>query len=125
MRPVVVPGATIGRIEIRPAPAARLGGDAVTHQTVEKVQLGTWVKVSGFVPGVDTVLRFVPDREVDYRQFKVPTRGPLAEALLGAKVGDKPVLTLRGRKIPLTVLEVGSDAADDRPPPPHGALPRR
>lgn len=77
--------------------------------TAAKVDIGTWVRVRGFVPGTDTVFHFVPDNEVNYRRHKVPTKGPLGGALVGALVGDRVRADLGGEIIELEVLELGRD----------------
>jgi transcription elongation GreA/GreB family factor len=77
-------------------------------QALDKVEIGTWCRVTGFVPGTETVFHFVPDSEVDYDKHKVPMKGPL-RALIGAEAGDKVVADFAGEKVELAVLEVGPD----------------
>jgi transcription elongation GreA/GreB family factor len=86
------------------------GDHHMTGRSSEKARLGSRVKVSGFIPGADTVLQLVREEEADYRELKVPTNGPLAEALLGTKAGDRVVVQILGAASPLTVLEI-----DNRP----------
>jgi len=76
-----------------------------------EVDIGTRVKVRGFVPGTDTVFHFVTDNEVNYHQHKVPMKGPLGTALRGAKVGDRVRVDLGGDIIQLEVLELGRNPA--------------
>jgi len=80
----------------------------MSDQSLDKVDIGTWCRVSGFVPGIETVFHFVPESEVDYDMHKVPLKGPL-RALSGAKPGDKVVADFAGEKVELAVLEVGPD----------------
>jgi transcription elongation GreA/GreB family factor len=72
----------------------------------ERVRIGSRVRVSGLIPGADTVLQLVPDDEVDFREHKVPTSGPLAQALMGTRAGDCVITRLVGSDVPLAVLEV-------------------
>lgn len=76
---------------------------------VEQVELGTWVEVSGFVPGVTSVFHLVPETEVSCRDHRVSGSSVLGSALLGARVGDTVPIDLYGDQLRLTVLEVGRD----------------
>jgi len=76
---------------------------------VERVQLGTWVKVSGFVPGVKSVFHLVTETEVSRRDHKVSVSSGLGSAMLNAKVGDTIQIDLYDEQLKLTVLEVGRD----------------
>ena len=76
--------------------------------TVQKVGIGTWCRVTGFVPGRETVFHFVPESEVNYYKHRIAPRGPLS-ALMGAKAGDKVVAEFTDEELELTVLEVGRD----------------
>lgn len=79
----------------------------MSEQTIE---LGTWVKVSGLIPGAETILRFVPQSEVNYFQHRLPTDSLLGEALMGAEVGDRVQLDALGNdRMELTVLAAGRD----------------
>lgn len=79
----------------------------MSEQTVE---LGTWVKVSGLVPGAETMLRFVPESEVNYFQHRLPTDSLLGEALIDVEVGDTVQLDALGNdQMELTVLAAGRD----------------
>jgi hypothetical protein len=81
----------------------------MSNRAITRIAPGTWVKVSGFVPGLEATFHFVPDREVDDRQNKVTTHGALAYALIGAKIGDKVRLEVEGHEVELVVLDFGSD----------------
>lgn len=78
-------------------------------QIGEKVDIGTWVKVRGFVPGVDTIFYFVPESEVNYHKHKIPMKGPLGSALVGAEVGDRVRVNFGAETVELEVLNVGRD----------------
>jgi len=79
----------------------------MTEQPAETVTIGTWVKVTGFVPGEEEVFHFVPEDEVDYQKNKIPPYSPLAVALAGAKEGDKISFHPPAGDVELTVLEIG------------------
>jgi len=79
----------------------------MTEQRPDKVTLGTWVKLTGFVPGEEEVFHFVPEEEVDYESNKLPPTSPLASALAGAKEGDKIAFHPPAGHVELTVLEIG------------------
>lgn len=81
----------------------------MSGQSNDQVGVGTWVKVTGFVPGEEEVFHVVPDREVDVLENKIPPHSPLARVLAGAKVGDKVVFRPPGGEVELTVVEVGQD----------------
>ena len=74
-----------------------------------KVSVGSWVRVRGFVPGIETVFRLVTDSEVDYSQLKLSTAGPLGRALVGAQVGDRVRVHLGDANLELEILDVGCD----------------
>ncbi len=74
---------------------------------VQTVELGSWAKVAGLLPGTRTIVRFVPDNEVDYGAHKVPRNSLLGDALLGARAGDKVLLNPSYEPVELEVLAVG------------------
>jgi transcription elongation GreA/GreB family factor len=84
-------------------------------QISETVEPGTWVKVRGLVPGVDTTIHFVCENEVNYDRHKLPSESFLGEALVDAKVGDRVQLDafdndqFDDERMELTVLAVGQD----------------
>ena len=80
----------------------------MTSRVIRRITPGTWVKVGGFVPGLEATFCFVADSEVDDRQNKVTTHGALACALIGAKIGDKVPLEVEGHVVELVVLDFGS-----------------
>ena len=66
----------------------------------------------GLVPGAETVIRFVPENEVNYSNHKLPADSFLGEALVNAEVGDVISLDALGDdqdQMELTVLRVGRD----------------
>ncbi len=81
----------------------------MNDRTVDKVAIGTWVRVRGFEPGIDTTFHFVPHSEIDYLKHKVPESGLLGSALIGAEVGHTAVLDVPGESMKLTVLGLGRD----------------
>jgi transcription elongation GreA/GreB family factor len=72
------------------------------------VQLGTSVKIRGLVPGEETVIRFVSERESDYVAHRLPLNSILGGALVGAKAGDEASVDTFDDTIELEVLEVQS-----------------
>lgn len=79
----------------------------MADEHIEKVTIGMWVKVTGFVPGEEEVFQLVPESEADVLQQRIPPSSPLARALAGAKVGDKVPLRTPGGPVELTILEAG------------------
>ncbi len=71
------------------------------------VEFGNWVKVAGLMPGVETIIRFVCDREVDYTAHKVPRNSLLGEALFGARVGARVLLNHAHDPKELSILALG------------------
>ncbi len=74
----------------------------------QSVAVGTWVKVSGFVPGEEEIFHIVPQTEADVIENKIPPSNPLARVLEGAKPGDKVVFQPPAGEVELVILEVGS-----------------
>ena len=72
-----------------------------------EVATGTWVKVTGFVPGEEEVFHIVPETEADPIDNRIPPGSPLARALLGAKRGEKVVFRPPSGEVELQVLELG------------------
>lgn len=82
----------------------------MSAQTLETVEIGTWVKMHGLVPGEGTVIHFVPESEVNYSQHKLPPDSFLGEALRDVAVGDKVHFDALGNDLwELMVMEVGRD----------------
>jgi transcription elongation GreA/GreB family factor len=79
----------------------------MTERHAEQATVGTWVKVTGFVPGEEEVFHLVPEQEADYRENKIPPSSPLAVALAGAREGDKVPFHPPAGDVELTVLEIG------------------
>ena len=52
------------------------------------VDVGTWVKITGFVPGEEEVFHVVAESETDILDNKIPPSNPLARVLHGARAGD-------------------------------------
>jgi transcription elongation GreA/GreB family factor len=77
------------------------------EQRPGEVTVGTWVKVTGFVPGEEEVFHLVPEGETDYYENKIPPTSPLAVALAGAQEGDRVSFHPPAGEVELTVLEVG------------------
>jgi transcription elongation GreA/GreB family factor len=79
----------------------------MANEQVERVTVGTWVKLTGFVPGEEEVFHLVPEAEANVLDQRIPPSSPLARALAGTKAGDTvPFRTPRG-PVELTVLDVG------------------
>ena len=72
-----------------------------------KITVGTWVKVTGFVPGEEEFFHIVPDAEADPIDNKIPPGSPLAKALMGAKEGDIVMFHPPSGEVELTVLQLG------------------
>jgi len=81
----------------------------MSEQTIGKVAIGSWVRVTGFVPGIETVFHFVCENEVDWNNHKIRQKGPLWDALGGAEVGSRVLVDLGGETVELEILEVGRD----------------
>jgi transcription elongation factor GreB len=81
----------------------------MTDRHTDCITLGTWVKLTGFVPGEEEVFHLVSEGEADYLENRIPPSSPLARALAGAKVGDKVLFRPPGGQVELTVLEAGRD----------------
>jgi transcription elongation factor GreA len=79
----------------------------MSEQQAEKVTVGTWVKVTGFVPGEAEVFHLVAEEEANYQENRIPPTSPLAVALAGAQEGDRIVFHPPGGDVERTVLEVG------------------
>jgi transcription elongation factor GreA len=77
------------------------------EQCPDKVAVGTWAKVTGFVRGEEEVFHIVPDAEADPIDNKIPPGSPLARALMGAKEGDIVIFRPPSGEVELTVLELG------------------
>lgn len=71
------------------------------------VDVGTWVKVTGFVPGEEEVFHVVPEAKTDLLEGKIPPSSPLARVLHGARAGDRVMFHPPAGRVELTVLEVG------------------
>jgi transcription elongation factor GreA len=80
----------------------------MTEQSPEKATVGTWVKVTGFVPGEEEVFHLVREEQADYSENKIPPNSPLAVALAGAKEGDRVPFHPPAGDVEIVVLEVGS-----------------
>jgi transcription elongation factor GreA len=76
-------------------------------QQKEKVAIGMWVKVTGFVPGEEEVFHLVSEGEANVLEGKIPPTSPLARALCGATVGEIVPLHTPGGEVNLTILEAG------------------
>lgn len=77
------------------------------NQSTDKIAVGTWAKVTGFVPGEEEVFHIVPDAEADPIDNKIPPGSPLARALMGAKEGDTVLFRPPSGEVELKVLETG------------------
>lgn len=76
-------------------------------QSASQIAVGTWAKVTGFVPGEEEIFHIVPDAEADPIDNRIPPGSPLAKALMGAKEGDIVVFRPPSGEVELTVLELG------------------
>jgi transcription elongation GreA/GreB family factor len=74
---------------------------------VNEVDVGTWVKIAGFVPGQEEVFELVPHDEADYDENKIPPSSPLARVLVGAKVGDSVQFSPPAGTVELRILDAG------------------
>jgi transcription elongation factor GreA len=79
----------------------------VDDQPAKSIAVGTWAKVTGFVPGEEEVFHIVPDAEADPINNKIPPGSPLGRALIGAKKGDVVAFRPPSGEVELTVLELG------------------
>jgi len=83
------------------------------NQPTERVDYGSWVKVTGFVPGEEEVFELVPESQADYAENRIPPSSPLARALVGAKVGDTVKFCPPAGEVELEVLDSGRLEEDD------------
>ena len=73
----------------------------------DAVSVGTWAKVTGFVPGEEEIFHIVSDHEADPINNKIPASSPLAKTLIGAKEGKVVLFHTPSGQVELTVLELG------------------
>jgi len=78
------------------------------NQQSQRVTVGSWVKITGFVPGEEEVFHLVSEAEADVTENRIPPSSPLARVLSGTKVGDKVLFHPPGGEVELTVLDAGS-----------------
>ena len=81
----------------------------MSGQTIGKVAIGSQVRVTGLVPGIETVFHSVCENEVDWNNHKIPQKGPLWDFLGGAEVGSRTLVDLAGETVELEIREVGRD----------------
>jgi transcription elongation GreA/GreB family factor len=74
---------------------------------MNRVSVGTWVRLTGFEPDEEEVYRIVPEDQANALENEIPVHSPLARALEGAGVGDKVKFHPPAGEVELTVLEVG------------------
>ena len=79
----------------------------MTNDNMQRVGIGTWTKVTGFVPGEEEVFHIVNESEADILENKIPPSSPLARVLDGTKPGDRVIFRPPAGRVELTVLEVG------------------
>jgi transcription elongation GreA/GreB family factor len=79
----------------------------MTDRTIERATTGTWVKLTGFVPGEEEVFHLVTEREADVLENKIPPSSALAHVLDGAKAGDRVKFHPPAGEVELTILDVG------------------
>ena len=74
---------------------------------MDRVSVGTWVKLTGFEPQEEEVFHIVPAGQANAMENEVPADSPLGRALDGAGAGDKVKFHPPAGEVELTVLEVG------------------
>jgi transcription elongation GreA/GreB family factor len=74
---------------------------------MNQVSLGSWVRLTGFVPGEEEVFRIVPEGQADVLENRIPVDSPLARVLVGSEAGDKVRFHPPAGEVELTILEVG------------------
>lgn len=74
--------------------------------SVETVDLGTWVKVQE-QDGGEEVFHIVQNSETDYLENKISPDNPVGNALMGSKPGEVVVIDGPRGKVEFCVLEVG------------------
>jgi transcription elongation GreA/GreB family factor len=79
----------------------------MNEQQTKRVAVGTWARITGFVPGEEEVFEFVPELEANVLENKIPPSSPLASALEGAAAGDRIAFDPPSGPVELSVLEVG------------------
>ena len=81
----------------------------------EKVQHGTWIKVSGLTPekeSFEDVFHLVSHPEADRLEHNVAISSLLGQVLIGTKVGDEIILNTTKGPMKLTVLKLGPNRGD-------------
>jgi len=74
---------------------------------MNRVSVGTWVKLTGFEPEEEEVFRIVPSGQANALENEIPVDSPLACALEGAEAGDRVKFRPPAGEVELTILEVG------------------
>jgi transcription elongation factor GreA len=74
---------------------------------MDRVSVGTWVKLTGLDPEEEEVFRIVPEGEANSQENEISMSSPLARALEGAQAGDKVIFCPPAGEAELTILEVG------------------
>ena len=72
-----------------------------------EIAVGTWVRLTGFEPDEEEVFRIVPDGQANPLENDIPISSPLADALRGAKAGDRVKFYPPAGEVDLKILEVG------------------
>lgn len=79
----------------------------MSQQRASSVEIGTWVKISGFEPGEVEEYRIVDDTAAKPADFQIGDSSPLAQALIGKTVGDEVPFHTPAGKVKLTIVDVG------------------
>jgi len=74
---------------------------------MSRIDLGTWVKLTGFEPEEEEVFRIVPAGQANALENEITPDSPLARALVGAEAGDRVKFRPPAGEVELTILEVG------------------
>ena len=76
-------------------------------KVIQVVESGDWVKVGAAFPWQETRFRFVSEEEAHLIENGVSVCGALAQALAGARIGERFLLHVEGHPVELTILDFG------------------
>jgi len=99
-----------GMLEMRIADLENKVGDArVLDESmidVSKVSILSVVKIKNKNNGAEMTYTLVPEEEANIKQGKISIQTPIAEGLLGKKVGETAVVKVPAGELTLEVLEI-------------------
>ena len=79
----------------------------VGQGSLDTVDVGCWVKITGFEPGEEETYFLVEDTQADPGQLRIGASNPLAQALAGKRIGERVSWRAPNGDVELTVLDFG------------------